>query len=187
MTHWHKEGMESKQHGWIFPSLIPSLCTYFLFWKTALFLRQSYRFSLSCPYDCPQPLVPQTQGDFKERQDSCWISASLYLWTGEWASLLWWQRERAPEPKSLRHQRDGGIVSQEAEERRLQWVHLAANELSGGSPILISPICFYRLVFVDFKLGWLFLIFPCHTVQTFSGVKLALPWLPPVHLRLWGS
>lgn len=37
LTHQHKEVMESKQHGWIFPSLIPSLCTYFLSWKQLCF------------------------------------------------------------------------------------------------------------------------------------------------------
>lgn len=62
----------------------------------------------------------------------------------------------AVESEGLWYQLGWGIVYKETAERRARWLHLAANELSGGSTILISPICFYRRSFVDFKLGWLF-------------------------------
>lgn len=49
------------------------------------------------------------------------------------------------------------VVSKETAERKLWWQHLVAKELSGGSAVLISAICFYRPPIVDFRLVFLIL------------------------------
>lgn len=120
-----------------------SMCMYtlLLFGKTP----QKNPCSFSTPASHHRPAQP-TLG----KHSSCWGHALC----GCWQVLRGYaRREAAAESEALQQRWAGGRQQRKSRETIL--LFLAANELLGGSAVLIRTICFYRLLFVDFRLVFL--------------------------------